>query len=71
MKTKYSEIPEVKSLRWIGLNFPHIDDPKDDNDKICNAIHAYVTAGANKIEALAKEIDELKAKLSLKDECVL
>ena len=71
MKTKYSEIPEVKSLRWIGLNFPQINDPKDDNDKICNAIHAYVTAGADKIEALAKEVDRLKSKLDSLEKGVL
>ena len=55
------EIPEVKSLRWLANMFPWTDNPKDEIDKWTNAVHLYTTAGANKIEELAKELEELKA----------
>lgn len=55
------EIPEVKSLRWLANQFPWTDNPQDNVDKMSNAIHTYATAGADKIEALAKELEELKA----------
>lgn len=53
------EIPEVKSLRWLANNFPWTDNPRDDTDRLTNAIHIYATAGADKIEALSKELEEL------------
>lgn len=55
------EIPEVKSLRWLDNMFPWIDNPQDEVDRMTNAVHIYATAGADKIEALAKELEELKA----------
>lgn len=44
--------PEVKSLRWLANMFPYNEHPEDETDKIANAIHAYTTAGADKIEML-------------------
>lgn len=60
------EIGEVKSLRWLANNFPFIENPEDDADKISNAIHVYCTAGADKIEALNEELVELKELLNKK-----
>ena len=54
------EIPEVKSLRWLANMFPWTDNPKDEADRISNAIHLYCTAGANKIEELFEENQMLK-----------
>lgn len=54
------EIPEVKSLRWLANMFPWTDNPKDEIDRMTNAVHLYATNGADKIEALAKELEELK-----------
>ena len=55
-----SQIPEIKSLRWLANQFPYIENPKDDTDRLSNAIHVYCTAGANKIEELAKTNFSLK-----------
>lgn len=49
----------ISSLKWLCFNFPKIEDPKDDSDKMCNAIHTYsqnainvITEYQNKIEIL-------------------
>ena len=42
MRDRYSEVPEAKSLRWIANNFPWIDDPKDDIERMNNAIHVSI-----------------------------
>ena len=60
--TKTKEIQEVKSLRWLANMFPLTIPPKDEADKMANAIHAYCTAGADQIEALQQELDNLQNK---------
>lgn len=47
---------EVKSLRWLANMFPYIEKPKDDTEKMNNAIHVYATKGADKIEQLEEDI---------------
>lgn len=51
-----SNVPEAKSLRWLAIQFPFIQDPKDDTDKLSNAIHLYATAGADCIDRLSAEV---------------
>lgn len=46
------EIQEEKQLRWLVNMFPYTDDPKDETDRMSNAIHIYCEAGANKIKEL-------------------
>lgn len=36
-----SEIQVAKSLRWLCNQFPIIVPPKDEADKMFNAIHVY------------------------------
>lgn len=55
-----SEMPEVKSLRWLCNQFPLIAPPQDDGDRICSAIHVYCENGARKIEELQDEVNRLK-----------
>lgn len=31
----------LKELRWLQFNFPWQDNPENDADKMCNAIHKY------------------------------
>ncbi len=57
------EVKEAKSLRWLAFNFPYIENPEDEADKICNAIHLYTTAGAEKLEEQARTIEQLKAEI--------
>ena len=57
------DIPEVKSLRWLANMFPMQIPARDDDDRLCNAIHLYCTAGADKIEAQELRIQELDAEL--------
>lgn len=57
-----SEIAEAKSLRWLANMWPFVNIPKDDCDRMSNAIHLYCEAGAAKIEELQKEIERLKSK---------
>lgn len=47
---------EAKSLRWLADMFPYIENPKDDAEKMNNAIHIYATNGADKIEQLEENI---------------
>lgn len=54
------EIHEAKSLRWLVNQFPLTLPARHDTDKICNAIHLYAKAGADKLEAQAKRIEELE-----------
>lgn len=61
------EIAEAKSLRWLANNFQYIENPKDELDKMNNAIHIYCTAGADKIDSLNDELTELKALLNRKE----
>ena len=58
-----NKIGEVKSLRWLANMFPWTDDIEDETDKISNCIHLYASAGADKIESLAKENEELKKEI--------
>lgn len=54
------EIPEAKSLRWLANQFPYLKEAKDDGDRMIRAINVYATAGADKIESLARELNKLK-----------
>lgn len=45
----YEQIPEVKSLRWLMFNFPIVEKPKDDADRIQSCIHHYC---ANAVELI-------------------
>lgn len=54
------ESQETKSLRWLANMFPFTENPEDEGDKMCNAIHVYAKAGADKINELQETIDELK-----------
>ena len=58
-----SEIPEAKSLLWLANNFPLIEKPEDDVDRMNNTIHIYCTAGADKIEKLAKALEDVKKEV--------
>lgn len=53
----------VGSLRWLANQFPWNDKPADNADRMFNAIHAYCSMGATKIEELYNENQELKAEL--------
>lgn len=57
------DVKEVKNLRWLALQFPFVENPEDDGARLCNAIHLYATAGAEKIEAQAKTIRQLRAEI--------
>lgn len=61
------EIAEAKSLRWLANNFQYIENPKDELDKMNNAIHIYCTAGADKFDSLNDELTELKELLNRKE----
>ena len=58
------DVKEAKSLRWLALQFPFVENPENDGDRLCNAIHLYATAGADKLEAQAKAIEQLIAELT-------
>ena len=63
MENNKKEIAEVKSLRWLANMFPFTENPQDEEDKMCNAIHIYCTAGADKLEKYAALINELNNQL--------
>ena len=55
-----SEVKEAKSLRWLANQFPFIESPRDEVDKMTNIIHVYCSAGANKIDELVNELEAVK-----------
>lgn len=56
-----NEVPhEAKSLRWLSNMFPLVENPKDNEDRMCNCIHIYCEAGAKRIEAMQEEINRLR-----------
>ncbi len=55
-----SNIPEAKSLRWLANNFPFIEHPKDDIDRMNNLIYLYCKAGADKIDELSEKLNNVK-----------
>jgi len=58
------EIKEAKSLRWLAQQLPFTENPKDNGDRLCNAICTYAKAGADKIEAQAKTIEALNREIA-------
>ena len=56
------EIPEAKSLRWLAINFPKIENPKNDVDRMQNCIHNYCSNAANLIDRQEAEIERLKKR---------
>ena len=58
------EISEAKSLRWLAINFPKIEKPKNDVDRMQNCIHNYCSNAANVIERQEAEIERLQGLLS-------
>lgn len=54
---------EVDNLKWLANQFGWIDNPQDNADKICNAIHYYSITAAERIEQLYHENQRLKEKL--------
>ena len=63
LKENKKEILQAKSLRWLANNFPFTPFPKDDDDRLCNAINIYCTAGAELLEKQAEKICELEELL--------
>lgn len=57
------DIPEASSLGWLCKNFPFIEEPKDDGDKICSCIFMYCYDAIRKLEELTMENENLKNKL--------
>ena len=53
------ECKESKSLRWLSNQFSPIKEPKDDTEKMCNCIHFYCLQGAELIEKLLADREEV------------
>ena len=62
MKVKIGdkEIKEAKSLRWLANQFPKVENPKNNGDRLCNCINLYCTNGAELIEKLYEENEILQ-----------
>ena len=53
-----------KQLKWLTFNFPYVEDPKDDTDRICNCIHLYCENAVAVIDELEKVISNLQGIIS-------
>ncbi len=62
---KQEEIKEVKSLRWLALNFPVIKNPMNEGDKLCSCINRYCNSAADLIEKLVAENTDLKRQIGI------
>ena len=56
------EIKEAKSLRWLAVQFPKVENPKDDIDKMQNCINLYCTNAADLIDHQQAEIERLQGE---------
>ena len=54
----------IKSLKWLIFNFPEIENPKDDADKISNCIHWYCQNVLDLINRQKAENESLKVDLA-------
>lgn len=52
----------IKSLKWLIFNFPEIENPKDDADKISNCIHLYCQNAVDELNRQKAEIAVLSMK---------
>lgn len=59
------DVPEAKSLRWLAMQFPYIENPKDDCDRLSNAIHLYASRGSECIYRLYSEVVSLRSQLEV------
>ena len=57
----------AKSLRWLANQFPAVEAPSDDTDRLLSCIHLYCTAGADAIDTLTASLAALKAENEEKD----
>ena len=57
----------IKSLKWLIFNFPKVENPKDDADRMCNCINEYCKNAIDLINSKNSKIRELnkeKAEIS-------
>ena len=54
----------IKSLKWLVVNFPKIENPEDDADKMCNCINLYCQNAIDLINRQKAEIERLKEKVN-------
>ncbi len=57
----------IKSLKWLVFNFPKIENPEDDADKICNCINLYCQNAIECINRQKAEIERLEKENHLKE----
>lgn len=50
----------IKSLQWLIFNFPKVENPKDESDKICNCINLYCTNAVDLLKRQNAEIERLQ-----------
>jgi aminopeptidase N len=55
-----NDIPEVKSLLWLAQQFPAVEKPQNDIDRMQNCIHRYCINAVNLINRQKAEIDSLR-----------
>lgn len=53
----------IKALEWLIFNFPKIEKPKDDADKMCNCINLYCQNALDLISQKEAEIERLNEKI--------
>lgn len=58
-----NEVPAAKSLRWLAMQFPKVENPQDDVDRMQNCINLYCTNAAYLIECQNAEIERYKSVL--------
>lgn len=57
----------IKSLKWLVFNFPKIENPKDDTDKMCNCINLYCQNAIDLINRQETKIERLEKENHLKE----
>lgn len=65
---------EAKSLRWLAINFPKVEQPAGFVERMQNCINDYCTAAADRLEQLEKDLETVTAAYrdaleTIKQEC--
>lgn len=48
----------IKALKWLIANFPKIENPKDDSDKLINCINLYCQNAVDELNRQKAELNQ-------------
>lgn len=59
----------IKVLEWLIFNFPKVEKPENDSDRLCNCINLYCKNAVDELKRQKAEIVRLNAVSEICGEC--